>query len=124
MGKNVKILGILTTIIVIFGFGTVKANRTDINTSLIGTSVRNAGAYINYRTSPALYTNSTTYDTLFTITDADGNYLQYYNAYVGGTFTVSQPDSIKGDSAGTIIQLYLKSKNFHITNSYSGILFH
>lgn len=122
MSHNIKVLGILAAIIVIFSIGNVNATQTNINAKLYGNFNQKIGAYINNSKYPSLYTKSATYDVMFAIADADGNIGQYYNAYVGGTFTVSSPSSVLGPNS--IIQLRLKSKTFHVINSYSGILFH
>lgn len=123
MKQNIKVIGTMMAILMIFSLGNANAaTRTNIDVGLVGTFEKNAGAYINSREYVSLYTASSNYPTLFTITDAAGIYSRYYDANVGVTMTVTQPESVKGPN--TVFSLYLKSKTFHTLNNYSGILFH
>lgn len=122
MKNNLIVLGIMSAFLLLFSYIDVSADtQTEIKTTLYGNSIQKAGTYINDRPYAALYTESATYNTLFTVADANGNYDSFYIAPVNATYTLKK-ENISGPN--TIVQLYLKSEKFHLSNSYVGRFFH
>lgn len=120
MLKNIKILGILLTAVILTSFGsTYASNRANLVTTLTGTSVKSTTIGIGSVTYPLLYTNSSTYASLFAFKSSKGT-SPYYDANAGATFTVTKIGSVQND----VVIVNQKNKTSHALNNYSGVVFY
>lgn len=116
MKKNLKIFSTLLIITIITGIGNVFATNTSpLITTLSGTTIKTTTIGIGSGTYPALYTASSTYDSLFAFSTSNGT-SEFYAATVGTTFTITA----LGKDGNDIVSVKQKNKTYHILNNYSG----
>lgn len=122
MKKNITILGILVSILLVANTTKAFAYTEDIDITLYFQNVFTTTVNVmdNGFMYPALYTESSQYASEFSMQTSDGQ-TPYYNANVGSTFTVSQ--------LGTITQniLFVHQRNtssWTFSNHYVGKLFY
>ncbi len=123
MKKNIRNLAILMLIIGMSFFENVSAAREEVSGNLSGTSARKISDYITEIDYPAFYTKSANYPIQVAVLDANGNSTGYQDIPVGVTYTFD--NGVSGILGGNQIVTYkARNKDFHLSNSFKGIVFY
>lgn len=124
MKRNIQIISTLVLMLTIIGSYAVGASEiTDVAASLWGTKEKEALHTINTDSYyPALYTVSQDCSTLFAYGSDSGEKSKFHKTIVNGTFTITEPESVKGPNS--MVKLYLKNEKAYNGNSYKGKFLH